>query len=240
MVLAPGKRNLPRVLEYTIGQYAKGAYVHGEGKTYKNCLVAFQYYFLTTALGSPDLNRVMFNVFLVRIKDVAESTIKRAHDPQDRNSVEEVDHLLQMSTVYLSHDLLKLIEASCRDEGVPPNVNRYADSDSVFPYWLEVSKNSLDMSLNVVQYMPYVNPHLPVLSETTKGVREDEYGNQAVIFPSPNPRPPTFRTTYTLKKPVKVDEPDIVASACCKCSLPPWSRPSPCRPPLRRRLNGRQ
>ena len=100
--------------------------------------------------------------------------------------MEEVDHLLQTSTPYLSHDLLKVMEARCRHEGVPPNTNRYVDTDSAFPYWLETSKNSLLMNLDVDRYLPYINQHRPALSETTKGVREDEYGNEEVSFPTPD------------------------------------------------------
>ena len=82
--------------------------------------------------------------------------------------------MLQTSTLYLSHDLLRFTEATSRDGGVPPNPNRYVDSDSAFPYWLETSKNSLEMNLNIVRFLPYVNPRLPVLGETTTGVRDDD------------------------------------------------------------------
>ena len=85
------------------------------------------------------------------------------------------------------------------------------DSDSAFPCCFETCKSSLEMNLNIDRFLPYVNPHLPVLSETTTGAREDEYGNEEFIFPIPNSRPPPFRTTDTLKTPAKVDEPDIVA-----------------------------
>ena len=87
---------------YTIGKCAKEAYIHGEGRTHKDCLTAFQYNFLITTLDSPELIRVIFQVLLLRIKDVVESHRKgQAHNPLDKNSVEEVDNLLQTGTSLL-------------------------------------------------------------------------------------------------------------------------------------------
>ena len=68
---------------------------------------------------------------------------------------------------------------------------------------------------SVARRAPYVNPHLPVLGKTTKGTYIDHNGDEVTVFAPPNDRPPTSRTTASLKRPSR-ENMDIAASCLLK------------------------
>ena len=128
------------------------------------------------------------------IKDVVTSHTGSEHNPDDARSVDEVSHLMQTHTLYLNHYLAELMESRVRQRGMRSSPQAYWESGSCSPYWWDSCKNLLlENHPPVVHCVPHVNPHIPVLGETTRGTYVDHSGDERTDFAFPNDGPPSFR-----------------------------------------------
>ena len=117
-----------------------------------------------------DVIKIIFDVLYNRVKDVVTAQLNKEHDPKDAKSGEEVNHLWQTNTLYLSHNLAEVMLIRARDRGMPPSPQARYDSDSPFPaWWTDGSDMLIHGEPMAARCGPYVNPHTPVHSGDLQG-----------------------------------------------------------------------